>query len=178
MDGCLFGDAAAISWFFLREAIGPVMQKIRLVCFAYCLFLTLLLLAPDPMTLLGIDRLPTPDRGRGLHFAVFVLLALVVHASRLRVRRGLVTFLLLAYAFLTECLQGVVPSRSVEFLDLLENLLGLSAGTAIWLLVRTGREKGAEASGTESAPSDQTMYQKEISSSGEAPVVESSSTTG
>ena len=148
------------------------MRSIRLVCAVYCLFVTLLLVAPDPLTLLGIERLPTPEGGRGVHFVVFALLAFVVHASRFPVHRGLTSALLVAYAILTELLQGFVPSRSVEFLDLLENLLGLGAGTAIWLLVQKRPEKRPEIPTSKSEPSDRVLDQQHRSSSAEASVVE------
>ena len=154
------------------------MRLIRLVCTAYCLFVTLLLVAPDLLKLLGIERLPTPEGGRGVHFAVFALLAFVVYASRFRVHRGLTLALLVAYALLTESLQGFVPSRSVELLDLIENLLGLGFGTAIWLLVQKRHEKRPEISTDESEPSVLSSDQQQGLSSADASVVESRSTTG
>ena len=154
------------------------MRSVRLVCAVYCLFVTLLLVAPDPLTLLGIERLPTPEGGRGVHFVVFALLAFVVHASRFPVHRGLTSALLVAYAILTELLQGFVPSRSVEFLDLLENLLGLGTGTAIWLLVQKTHVKRPEISTDESEPSVLSSDQQQGLSSADASVVESRSTTG
>ena len=148
------------------------MRSVRLVCAVYCLFVTLLLVAPDPLTLLGIERLPTPEGGRGVHFVVFALLAFVVHASRFPVHRGLTSALLVAYAVLTESLQGFVPSRSVEFLDLLENLLGLGAGTAIWLLARRRPKKGPEIPTGEPDALYRGVDKQRRSSSTEASVVE------
>ena len=148
------------------------MRSIRLVCAAYCLFVTLLLVAPDPLMLLGIERLPTPEGGRGVHFVVFALLAFVVHASRFPAHRWLISALLVAYALLTESLQGFVPSRSVELLDLLDNLLGLGTGTAIWLLVQRKHEKGPEVATSESEPSVLSSDQQQGPSSAEASVVE------
>ena len=47
-------------------------------------------------------------------------------------RFRVLTGLLVAYALLTEGLQAIIPDRTVELLDLIENLFGLAAGTAIW----------------------------------------------
>ena len=67
-----------------------------------------------------------------VHFFLFAMLGFLVWASRLPVRPGLVLGLLVAYALVTESLQWFVPTRTVELLDYLENLLGLAAGGAVW----------------------------------------------
>jgi VanZ family protein len=112
------------------------VRAIRVVATAYWLLLTVLLLAPDPFELLGMSR-PTDSTGRRVeHFALFVALALLVCASRLRMRGGGLAGLLVAYALITESLQGFIPTRSLELLDYLENLLGLAVGGAIWWWLR------------------------------------------
>jgi len=112
------------------------MSVVRLVCVVYWLFLTVLLLAPDPWALMGLDESIGPPEGRMVHFTFFTVLALLIWASRWPIRRGLLAGLMLAFAFATETFQGFVPQRKVELLDLTENLLGLGAGTAIWYLIR------------------------------------------
>ncbi|HUT09163.1 MAG TPA: VanZ family protein [Thermoguttaceae bacterium] len=108
------------------------MLTVRLVCAAYSSLLTLLLLVPDPLALLGLERIPCPKHGVGVHFGCFTVLALLVLAGRV-VRRRVVLFgLLVAYAVIVELLQGFVPPRTVELRDLAENLLGLAAGAALW----------------------------------------------
>jgi len=154
------------------------MRLVRLVCAVYCLFVTLLLLVPEPLMLLGIEDVPIPGGGRGIHFVLFALLAFVMHASRFPVHRGLTMAVLVAYALFTESLQGLVPTRTVEFLDLLENLLGLGAGTAIWSLIQKRPEKRSKISTSESDPSDLVLDQQQESSSAEPSVVESRPTTG
>jgi hypothetical protein len=111
------------------------MLPFRVACVAYWILLSVLLLAPDPFALLGVTRPPGPPGGRGVHFLFFTLLALLAHASRWPMRLGVLAGVLVAYAFLTEGLQALIPHRTVELLDLVENLLGLAAGTAIWRLV-------------------------------------------
>ena len=119
------------------------MCLVRLASAAYWALLTVLLLAPNPLALLGIHRPPGPSGGRGVHFVCFTLLAVLVHAGRWPVRRRLLVGLLLVYAVVIEGLQWFVPARSVELLDVIENLLGLAVGTAIWWIAqrRTGEDR-------------------------------------
>ena len=116
---------------------------IRCICVAYWLLLTTLLLAP--LELFGIMRIPGSSGGFGVHFVIFAVLGGLVAACRFPLRSVLLTVLLVAYATATELLQGLVPTRECTLRDLLENLLGLAAGTAIWwgvhrCLVRTPKE--------------------------------------
>ena len=101
-----------------------------------------------------------------------------MHASRFPVRGGLTLAFLVAYALFTELLQGPLPSRTVEFVDLLENLLGLGAGTAIWSVIQKRPDKRSDISTSESDPSDPVLDKQEESSSAEPSVVESRPTTG
>ena len=115
------------------------MRLFRLACAVYLAVLTVLLLVPDPAALLGIDQTPGPSGGRGVHVLLFTLLAFLVCASRWPVRRRLLVGLLVTYAVATEALQWFIPLRSVELPDLLENLLGLAVGTAIWWIAQKRR---------------------------------------
>ncbi len=111
-----------------------LLPAVRLACLAYWVLLSVLLLVPDPWALLGIQRLPGLPTRQLEHFIIFTLLTVLVHASRLPIRRGLLIVLLVSYAIGIEALQALVPQRTVELLDFLENLAGLAAGTAIWRL--------------------------------------------
>ena len=112
------------------------MSVVRLTCAVYWLLLTVLLLVPDPLALVGIHGPIGPPGGRMIHFLFFTVLALLICVSRWPIRRGLLAGLAVAFALATEMLQGFVPQRKVELLDLTENLLGLATGTAIWCLIR------------------------------------------
>jgi hypothetical protein len=112
------------------------MLLIRTACVIYWMLVSFLLLAPEPLALLGIRRLPGPGGGRGAHFLLFTLLGLLVLASRWPVGRKSLISGLVAFAVATEFLQGLVPHRSVEIFDLAENLLGLAAGACVWLMLR------------------------------------------
>lgn len=108
------------------------MILVRLTCAVYWLGLSVLLVVPDPLALFGIHEPPGPPGGRLVHFVLFTLLAFLVWASRWPVGRRWIVGSLLVFAVATELSQAFVPRRTVEVLDLIENLLGLAAGTAIW----------------------------------------------
>jgi glycopeptide antibiotics resistance protein len=55
-------------------------------------------------------------------------------ASRWPLRTRVLAAVLVGYALGTEALQWLVPQRVVETLDLLENLLGILVGAAVWKL--------------------------------------------
>ena len=112
------------------------MLTIRCICIAYMLLLTVLLLVPDPLALLGIPPSHGNTSGLGTHFSVFAVLGVLVSASRPTLRTMLLVGLLICYATATELLQSLVPERDTSPLDLLENLLGLAAGAALWWVAR------------------------------------------
>ncbi len=115
------------------------MRTVRLLfCVAYAVLLTMLLLAPQPAKLLGLRRIPMfPWGDIGIHFTAFTILTLLVHGLRWPTRtRWPIVAALLAYGVVIESLQVFVPSRSVELLDYLENMLGVAVGTGIYWLAR------------------------------------------
>jgi len=124
-----------------------ITATIRVVSVAYWLLLTVLLLAPDPLALLGITRVPGPPAGRMEHLLLFGVLAFLACASRPPLRWGPLAGLLVGYAVLTETLQVFVPTRTVELLDYAENLLGLAAGWGLWGLIQTRFVRPTSTSG-------------------------------
>lgn len=108
------------------------LSLIRLACVAYWLMLTVLLLVPDPIKLLGLKRATVAAMGQGTHFFFFLALAVLVSASRWPIRGGVLAAALVGFAFVTEGLQWFVPRRHVDPIDLIENLAGLLAGVLIW----------------------------------------------
>ncbi len=123
------------------EAFAMLLLR-RMLCVTYWAVLTVLLLVPHPMALLGISRLPaTMAIDRGVHFALFLILTVLVHASRWPIRPVVFVQILVVYGVASELLQWLVPPRSVELLDLMENLLGIAMGTILsWWLARWFRE--------------------------------------
>ena len=124
------------------------MLILRLICAAYCVLMTVLLLIPNPLGLLGIRRIASGSGGSGVHLVIFTVLTVLVLASRWPIGSLLLAGLLVGYAIATELLQLLVPMRALEPYDMVENLLGLAAGAGIWWLAqrrpfrRTGDEEG------------------------------------
>lgn len=113
------------------------MLMIRTIFVVYWLLLSFLLLTPDPLALLGFPMPPGPPGGRGIHFALFTLFGFLVHAARWPLRPRPLVGWLVAYAACAEAMQAFVPTRVVDIIDLVENMLGLLAGWAVWRLVRS-----------------------------------------
>ena len=130
------------------------MRTLRLmVCLGYCVFLTVLLLVPDPAAVVGLSKRPVFPWGEiGTHFTAFTILALLAHGSQFpRSPRWLLVVLLCAYGITTESLQAFVPHRSVELLDYTENILGVLTGSGLyWLVVQWMRQKRRLSSDLES----------------------------
>ena len=119
-----------------------------LACIGYWILLTLLLLAPDPAALLGLQRVPSLPWGKfGVHLSFFALLSVLVCAVWWSRRRFWpMVALLVAYGIATESLQLLVPHRTARVRDGIENLLGIAVGACIyWLaqeLLQAGRKVG------------------------------------
>ena len=110
----------------------------RVFCVAYWAALTVLLLVPDPWALLGLSRVAsTVSTDRGVHFLLFFILGLLVHASRWPWRLLAFVLVLAVYAVGAELLQWFFPPRSVDAMDMVENVAGIVLGSlASWWLIR------------------------------------------
>lgn len=111
------------------------MRIVRLLaCFAYWVFLTVLLLVADPAAIVGLRRIPVfPWGDHGIHFAAFTVLSILTHGTRWPQRPSwLVIVLLLGYGMTAESLQAFVPPRTVELLDYVANGLGVMAGSGLY----------------------------------------------
>ena len=114
----------------------------RLICFGYWTLLTVLLLAPNPAAIVGLRGAPVLPWGDiGIHFTAFTILTLLVYGVRWPKGPGWLTvLLLLGYGAATESLQALVPPRTVEVKDYIENFLGVAAGSGIyWLAWRPAK---------------------------------------
>ncbi|NLX98959.1 MAG: hypothetical protein GXY83_22670 [Rhodopirellula sp.] len=111
-------------------------QLARLAGVIYGVLLTVLLLVPEPTAILGLQQPPLTPGGRGVHFMLFLLLGLLISAARWPIRRAALIAALVLYAWAIESLQALIPLRTVELLDYVENLTGLALGlTVYWLTV-------------------------------------------
>ena len=120
------------------------MLYLRMLSAAYWAFLTVLLLVPNPAAIFFNARPFVAVAGmRGVHFATFTLLALLVQAARFPVRPRVQWAVLVGYALVAESLQWFVPHRCVELADYAENLLGLATGAVLfWAVSHWARRAG------------------------------------
>ena len=141
--GCLLGASWGMAWI----AMVPLLMTVwmvhathvkrgtwveRLVLITYWILLTGLLLSPNPLALFHLRPVLSHVPDRGIHFAFFVILAVLAWTCRWPLRRRTLFILLVAYGLAVESLQAIVPPRTVEFLDYVENLAGVFAGSALW----------------------------------------------
>ena len=113
---------------------------VPLGCYCYWVFLTLLLLVPNPAAMVGLERVPIFPWGKfGIHLTAFTILSILVHASRWPKRLWWpLIVLLVVYGVTTETLQLFVPHRTARVMDGVENILGIAIGAGIyWLALRT-----------------------------------------
>lgn len=96
-----------------------------------------------------VDFSRIPFRDKGVHFTEYAMLgALFVHALRtsLPKRHWLFAFAIAAFATtlwgaIDEIHQAFVPGRNSDVHDLIADGLGAMAGAAIYLIVRSRRER-------------------------------------
>ena len=101
----------------------------------YWIFLTLLLWLPDPRALLWGWEPSEGPRGYA-HVITFLLLGLLVELGR---RKKSILFwagILVAYAFLTEVVQEMLPIRAFDWDDIAQDLMGAFLGLGIGYLLR------------------------------------------
>src|SRR5687767_7406871 len=108
----------------------------RKLCVAYWLLLTLLLWSRDPLGWFDNSSVETlHDRVEPIaHFLSFGLLTLIALSTPWRVSRGRLLMILAGYSAVTELVQGLVPGRSMDGLDLLQDFCGILAGSAVFAL--------------------------------------------
>ncbi len=115
------------------------------ITIGYLIALTYALLSARPFQLAGpaekwvesyFDRYVSPVS----HLITFFFAGLLCALAFSQTSRRLVLGTLVCYAFATEALQHLVPGRIPDWLDIVQNLVGLSLGTGLgWLLRRHNR---------------------------------------
>jgi len=121
----------------------PVRLLIRRSLFlVYAILLTTLLLIRKPQELLGIEHV---FWGELTHLLTFLVLAVLTMAARWPVSARGVVLCLVAYATATELLQDLLPWRSAEWEDWLQDLAGIAIGTVIWWIVATAGRRSEPA---------------------------------
>ena len=115
---------------------------VKFACLCYWIFLTVLLLVPNPAGIVGLHAVPVFPWGKfGIHLIAFTILSVLVNASRWPKRPWWpLIALLVAYGLTTETLQLFVPHRTARVMDAVENMLGIALGAAIYWLARRLKE--------------------------------------
>jgi hypothetical protein len=114
----------------------------RVVCIAYLIFLTSLLLTKDPARLIGFHedlpmllRLLLP----AAHFLSFSVLAVLSLMVRWPMPRWGIVLLLFVYAGMTEVAQSYTPVRTAEWADWLQDIAGIASGALFcWVFAWVG----------------------------------------
>ena len=105
----------------------------RIVLSAYWAYLSVLLLSQDPTRWIGAPG-HVPNLLRLLmpfaHMLSFSVLTAIALAARLPLPRWSIILSLAVYGALTEIVQGVVPCRTPEWVDWLQDLAGIAIGLA------------------------------------------------
>jgi hypothetical protein len=109
----------------------------RAICLIYLIYLTALLLIADPRRLV-VGHGDLPGFLRTLmpvaHLVSFWLLAVLALVARWPAPRWAITLLLIAYAGMTEVAQSMLPPRTAEWKDWIQDLAGIAIGAALcWI---------------------------------------------
>lgn len=115
------------------------MQSLmKIVCLGYLIYLTALLLVADPRRLVvghgdlpGFLRTLTPVA----HLMSFWLLTVLALMARWPAPRWAITVLLVVYAGMTEVAQSLLPPRTAEWGDWLQDLAGIAIGAGLCWVV-------------------------------------------
>ncbi len=121
----------------------------RKLCVGYWLLLTLLLWSRDPLDWFDNSSVDAVhDRLEPIaHFISFGLLTLIVLSTPWKISCGWLLVILAGYSAATELVQGLIPGRSMELVDLLQDLTGILAGGALfalWQRFRNSRQEPVE----------------------------------
>lgn len=138
------------------------MQGImRTLCIVYLITLTFLLVTSNPVRILGLPEDLPFWLGQLLtisHFLSFLLLSVLCLTTRWPVPRWSVVLFLSLYAAVTELVQGLVPVRTPQWEDLLQDMGGIMVGAAgCWVIatVLSVLEKRRQAVVRSLGPTDQ-----------------------
>jgi len=104
------------------------------LCFAYLFGLTMVLTLDNPWRMARMAGILSPlvDHLAALaHLLGFLVLAFLAFAARWPLPRWAVALVMVFYAAATELVQALLPHRTPELADWLQNLAGIAIGAAI-----------------------------------------------
>ncbi|MDR2115100.1 MAG: VanZ family protein [Planctomycetaceae bacterium] len=111
------------------------LRLLHYITACYAIFLTMLLWLPNPKVLL--HGWQPPDKTSGYdHLITFIVLGFLVELGRRKKNIIFWIFLLILYAFFTEIIQELLPIRSFEWIDIFQDLCGITIGLGFALLCR------------------------------------------
>lgn len=107
-----------------------ISQFIHFATCSYAVLLTLLLWLPDPRVLFfGFE--PSEGTQGYAHLIAFSLLGFLVELDRTKRSRFFWATVLICYTILTEIVQEILPVRSFDLADIIQDLAGIFLG--LWL---------------------------------------------
>lgn len=122
---CLFGNKTK-----------KIAHFIHFVTWFYVFFLTMLLWLPDPRVLLfGFE--PSEGPKGYAHLITFSLLGFLIELDRKKQSRFFWATLLIFYALLTEIVQEILPIRTFDLADIVQDFAGIFVGLWTGTLCRT-----------------------------------------
>ena len=124
---------------FLHRSTARANAARIAICLLYAAMLTWLLLTPHPDRLLpgtGLIRSLEEQLSPIAHFLAFFVLTILALLPQWPVSRWTVIGTLLAYAGATELLQRLTATRTPQWTDALQDLLGILIGGGAWWLLR------------------------------------------
>ena len=136
-----------------------------ILCIAYWILLTVLLLVPHPDELVGFSAPIFPWGKFGIHLSFFTVLSVLANFTRWPKRLGWLLIVFMAiYGITTETLQLFVPYRTAQVIDGIENLLGIALGSGIyWMVWRLMRSEKTDTAAEWIESEEDTMDLERIS---------------
>lgn len=112
-----------------------ILRSVQIISIGYMIFLTFMLLYPDPLSLFGFSgRISQADVFFSWsHILIFTLLGVGVFFSSVPSLRIRMFFVLLFYGLGTEIIQ-IATGRSFEWIDVLQDWIGILIGYGLgWI---------------------------------------------
>ncbi|MDR2440083.1 MAG: VanZ family protein [Planctomycetaceae bacterium] len=111
------------------------LRLLHYITGCYAVFLTLLLWLPNPTVLL--NGWQPSDKTQGYeHLITFTLLGFLVELGRRKKNILFWIFLLVFYTFFTEIIQEILPIREFQWIDIFQDLFGITIGLGLALFCR------------------------------------------
>jgi glycopeptide antibiotics resistance protein len=111
------------------------LRFLHFVTACYAIFLTLLLWLPNPKELF-YGWQPSEQTSGYSHLITFMLLGFLVELGRRQQSQLFWIVLLILYAFFTEIIQELLPIRTFEWHDIIQDICGIMVGLGLAVFCR------------------------------------------